>query len=233
MFTGMEVGGVHVNDMENSRVKYPETVFIALFIIVLGFLLGSLAIGVTHKPESISLTAGIMQGFVDLLVKFNISWLVPILGILVAFGAVGSVVAWIGGPSKGLLATAKEGALPPFLQYVNINEIQTHILWVQGGIVTILSMVFLLMPNVSAAFFLLSALTASLYLTMYALLFSAGIYLKFSQPDVKREFDVPGGKIGMCLVSGIGLIAVVFAIIVSFFPPSQLPIANPSFYTLT
>ena len=65
---------------------------------------------------------------------------------------------------RGLPMMAKEGELPPFLQYTNKNNIQTHILWVQGAIVTVISLAYLLMPTISAAFFLLTSLTAILYL---------------------------------------------------------------------
>lgn len=232
LFSGMEVGAVHVREMDDPNKNYPKALFLSILIIVIGFLLGSLAIALTVSPEKISLTAGIMQGFQDLLKHLNLSWLVPIMGFLVAFGAIGSVVAWIGGPSKGLLATAKDGDLPPFLQYTNKKGIQTHILWVQGIIVTVLSLVFLWMPNVSSAFFLLTALTATLYLIMYVLLFASAIRLRYTQPGIERSYRVPFGNFGMNLVAGIGILAVSFGIIVSFFPPSQLEVGSPVFYVL-
>jgi amino acid transporter len=178
----------------------------------------------------ISLTAGIMQGFRDLLHLFKLDWLLPVIGFLVAFGAIGAVTAWIIGPSKGLLATAKDGDLPPFLAKVNKNGVPTHILFVQAIIVTVIALVYLLMPNVSSAFFLLTALTAILYLIMYIMLFATAIKLRYSQPDVHREYEVPGGNLGMWLVSGIGILGALFAITVGFFPPSQLKVGSPAFY---
>ncbi|MBN1915322.1 MAG: amino acid permease [Parachlamydiales bacterium] len=232
LFSGMEVGAVHVMEMENPKKNYPKSILVSAVVIVLIFLLGSFAIAATIPPSEISLTAGIMQGFQELLHQFHIDWLLPILGFLVAFGAMGSVIAWIGGPSKGLLATAKEGDLPPFMQYTNKKGIQTHILWIQGAIVTVLSLVFLLMPNVSSGFFLLTALTATLYLIMYILLYASAIRLRYSQPKIPRKYTIPGGNLMMWLISGIGIAAVLFAIVVSFFPPAQLTIGSPLFYVL-
>ena len=57
------------------------------------------------------------------------------MGFLAAFGAVGGVLAWIAGPSKGLLATAKDGDLPPFLAHTNNAGIQTHICMCQNQVV--------------------------------------------------------------------------------------------------
>ncbi len=230
LFAGMEVSAVHVMDLKNPKSSYPKAIFLAILIIVICFLFGSFAIFLTVPVQDISLTAGIMQGFKDLLHMFNVDWFVPVIGFLVAFGAVGGVVAWVGGPSKGLLATAKHGELPPFLQHTNKNGIQTNILWVQGIIVTILSFVFLLMPNVSTSFFLLTALTAILYLIMYALLYAAAIKLRYSQPKVIRPYRIGKSNFWMWLVAGVGFLAVIFAIIVGFFPPSQLVIDSPTTY---
>ena len=230
LFSGMEVSAVHVLDLDKPKKNYPKSLFIAIGIIVVVFLLGSFAIAASIPAKDISLTAGLMQGYKDMLHMFKLDWLLPVMGFLVAFGAIGSVTAWIGGPSKGLLATAKHGELPPYLQYTNKNNVQTHILWIQGIIVTILSFVFLLMPNVNTAFFLLTALTVILYLVMYVLLYSAAITLRYKKPNIKRPYKIPGGNFGMWLVAGIGLIAVLFAMVVGFFPPSELTIAKPKIY---
>ncbi len=232
LFAGMEVGAVHVMDLNNPKKQFPKAVFLAMFIIIIVFTLGSLSVAAVIPEAKISLTAGIMQGFDDLLTKFNIHWLLPVMGFLAAFGAVGGVLAWIAGPSKGLLATAKDGDLPPFMAHTNKAGVQTHILFIQGGIVTIISLVYVVMPNVNSAFFLLTALTAILYLVMYVMLYSSAIKLRYTQPDVERSYKVPGGKFGMWIIAGIGLLAVLFAFFIGFFPPAQLTVGSPTFYVV-
>ncbi len=232
LFAGMEVGAVHVRELREPKKQFPKAIFLAMFVIIIIFTLGSLSIAAVLPQANISLTAGIMQAFKDMLHLYHLDWLLPVLGFLAAFGAIGGVTAWIAGPSKGLLATAKNGDLPPFLQYTNKNGIQTHILYVQGIIVTLITLVYLLMPNVSSAFFLLTALTAILYLIMYFILYITAIKLRYSKPDVHRSYKVPGGNFGMWMVAGAGILAVVFACIVGFFPPSQLKTGSPAFYVL-
>ncbi len=232
LFAGMEVGAVHVRELREPKTQFPKSVFLAMIIIIVIFTLGSFAIAAVLPASKISLNAGIMQAFQDMLHLFGLDWALPVLGFLGAFGAIGGVTAWIAGPSKGLLATATDGNLPPFLQKVNKNGVQTHILWVQGIIVTVISLVYLLMPNVSSAYFLLTALTAILYLIMYFLLYLAAIALRFTQPNVPRAYKVPGGTAGMIVVAGLGMAAVLFAIIVGLFPPSQLAVGSPAFYVI-
>ena len=230
LFAGMEVGAVHVRELKNPKTEYPRAIFIATAIIVVIFVLGSLAVATVLPAKSISLTAGVMEAFSKMLGVYHLEWLLPIFGLLIAFGALGGVLAWISGPSKGLLATAKNGEIPPFLAHTNKKGIQTHILVIQGIIVTVLTSLYLIMHNVSNAFFLLSAMTITLYLVMYLLLFAAAIKLRYSQPNVHRTYKIPGGKFGMWLVAGVGLLAVLFALCVGFIPPATLQIGTPALY---
>ena len=121
--------------------------------------------------------------------------------------------------------------VPDFLKKTNRNGVQTHILFIQGAIVSVLSSLYIIMDDVSVAFFLLSALTIGLYLVMYMMMYASGIKLRYTQPDLKRSYKVPGGKMGMWLIAGVGFLAVAFSFIVTFFPPSQLPVGSPAFYT--
>jgi putative glutamate/gamma-aminobutyrate antiporter len=230
LFAGMEVGAVHVRELKNPKIDYPRAVFLATIIILVIFILGALAIAAVLPISAISLTAGVMDALNKMLAVYHLHWLLPLLGLLIAFGALGGVLAWISGPSKGLLATAKNGEIPPFLAHTNKKGIQTHILWIQGIIVTVLSSLYFVMDNVSNAFFLLSAMTITLYLVMYILLFAAGIRLRYSQPNVYRTYKIPGGNWGMWIVAGIGLIAVIFALCVGFIPPAELKVGTPALY---
>ncbi|MCB1081418.1 MAG: amino acid permease, partial [Chlamydiia bacterium] len=136
------------------------------------------------------------------------------------------------GPSKGLLAAAQDGDFPPILHKINKHNMPVGMLVSQGIIITILSTVFLLMPNVNSSFWILLVLASQLYLLMYILMFAAGIILRYKKPDVIRTYRIPGGKLGMWLVAGVGLLSSVFAIILGFYPPEQLDTGNLLFFEL-
>jgi len=73
-------------------------------------------------------------------------------------------------------------------------------------------------------------MTIALYLIAYMLMYAAAIKLRYSAPDLKRPFTVPGGIVGMWIFAGVGLAGVVFSFVVSFFPPDQLPVGSPAMY---
>jgi len=230
LFAGVEVHAVHANELKDPAKQFPESMFLAMAIIFFLFTLGSLSIAAVIPAREISLTAGLMQAFKQLLGKFHLEFLTPIMGLLVAFGAIGGVMSWISGPSRGLLETAKQGEIPPFMAKTNKNGMQVNILIIQGIIVTLLASLYFIMDNVSVAFFVLSAMTITLYLVMYVLMYAAAIKLRYTRPDLPRSYKVPGGFYGLCTVAGIGLLGVLFSLVVGFFPPTNLPVGNPALY---
>ena len=230
LFAGVEVQAVHANEMKDPGKEYPLSMFLAAGVIFLLFLLGSLAVAAVIPAKEISLTAGLMQAFHLLLNKFHLGFLTPVIGLLLAFGAIGGVMSWISGPSRGLLETARQGELPPVMAKVNKKGVQSTILLIQAVVVSLLAGLYFVMTDVSVAFFVLSAMTATLYLVMYILMYSTAIKLRITRPDLPRSYKIPGGVTGMCTVAGLGLVGVVFSLLVGFFPPTNLPVGNPTLY---
>ncbi len=230
LFAGVEVQAVHVTEMKDPARQFPAAMLGASLIIILLFLLGALAVAAVIPASQISLTAGLMEAFRQILGKFNLGFLVPLLGALTAFGAIGGVMSWITGPSKGLLSTARDGELPPFLRRVNSAGAPCTILLIQALIVTVLGSCYFIMNNVNVAFFVLSAMTVTLYLIMYMLMYLAALKLRYTAPELHRSYRVPGGWAGIWLVTLAGLAGVGFAFVVGFFPPSNLAVGNPALY---
>lgn len=230
LFAGVEVQAVHVTGMKDPAKQFPAAMLGASLIIIILFLLGSLAVAAVIPAQEISLTAGLMEAFRQILGKFNLSFLVPVMGALTAFGAIGGVMSWITGPSKGLLSTAREGELPPFLSRTNKSGAPRNILLIQAVIVTILGSCYFVMNNVNVAFFVLSAMTVTLYLIMYMLMYLAALKLRYTAPDLPRAYRIPGSWAGIWLVTLTGLAGVGFAFVVGFFPPTNLTVGDPAFY---
>jgi amino acid transporter len=205
LFAGVEVQAVNANKMEDSRTGFPKAMILAAGISAAIFTIGALAVAGILPYNDISLQTGVFDALDRVLEEIGGSTvLLPILAALIGHGALGGALAWIGGPSRGLLATAEEGCLPPFLQKTNKQGIQRNILLLQGVVVTLISSIYLFMDDVDSAFFLISAMTISLYIVMYLMLYAAAIKLRYTQPDLPRSFRIPGGITGMWVIAGVG-----------------------------
>lgn len=230
-FAGMEMSSVHALDVRNPQKDYPRAIFLSAGLIVGLSVLGVLSIAIVVPQTEISLTAGTMQAFSIFLSKYNLKWFIPFAAALMAIGLFGSVSTWIIGPTKGLLAAGQEGHLPPIFHRTNKYLAPINLMIFQGIVGSLLALMFLLMPTVSSGFWILTVLVAQLYLIMYILVLAAALRLRYTQPNQNRPYKMPGGKIGMWVICSVGIIACLFALFIGYFPPAQIGVGNPIFYT--
>ena len=230
-YAGMEMSAVHVNDVQNPRRNFPLAIGLASVITVCIFVFGTLAIGFIIPKGQINLVQSLLVAYDKLFAWCGLPWLGSVIAVCLAFGVLAQVVAWVGGPSKGLLQVGCAGYLPRFMQHTNKQGVQVGILMIQGGVVTLLSVLFVLLPTVQTAYQMISQLTIILYLIMYMLMFAAAIWLRYSEPETPRSFRIPGGKyLGMWVVAGVGLVGSVLAFVFSFIPPGQIAVGSPVVY---
>ena len=229
-YAGMEMSAVHVKDVKNPGRDYPAAIGLAAIITVCIFVFGTLAIGFVIPGSQINLVQSLLVAYDKLFMWIGAPWLGNVMAICLAFGVLAQVVAWVGGPSKGLLQVGMAGYLPRVLQKRNGNGVQLGILILQGCIVTLLATLFVILPTVQTAYQIISQLTIILYLIMYMLMFTAAIYLRYRRPEVPRTFRIPGGNLGMWIVAGVGLLSSLTAFCFSFIPPGQIAVGSPAVY---
>jgi len=225
-FAGMEMSAVHAREVKNPQRDYPKAILTSAIIILALSIVGSLAIAVAVPRDELGLVTGIFQSFEVMLGGFGLGWLVPVIAVLIAIGVIASASTWIIGPSKGLFATAADGELPPRLEKLNRHHVPQNVLILQAAVISVLAIiVFVFMPSVDDAFWILTALTAQTYLLMYVIMFIAALRLRYTRPDVPRPYKVPGGKVGMWLVCGIGALAGIAGIVLGFVPPEGMEVS--------
>jgi amino acid transporter len=223
-YAGMEMNSIHVNQMENPKKEYPKSLILAFGLILGVFIIPTLAIAVAVPKDQIGMTDGLFVAFKLFFDTLNVGFLSNVISILILFGALASIVTWVSGPSRGLFSAAKKGLLPPVFQKENKNHIQSGILIPQGIIVTLLSLIYVFVPNVSDVFLAMVGMAAALYIIMYLMMFVSAVILRKKDPGAHRTFKVPCLK----LFSTVGFIACILSLVMSFVPPtgeSAIPIA--------
>jgi glutamate:GABA antiporter len=230
---GMEMSAVHVKEVPNPQRNYPRAVMLSSGIVLVMLIFGVLSIAATLPQSQINLLAGSMQAFEVLLTKFNLQSLMPLMAALISIGALAAVSTWIAGPSKGLLAAADEGAMPKVFTKLNRHHMPKNLLIAQATIVSAMTLPFILLPSISGAFWIATAIVAQLYLIMYVIVFASAIVLRHKEPNRLRPFKVPFGIVGMWVLAGLGMISSIFAIVVGFFPPTQLSGFTITSYTIS
>lgn len=231
-FAGMEMQAVHVSSMKNPSSSFPKAVFLAVLIILAVFIFGTLAIGFVIPQKDISLLASLLVAYNHLFASIHCEWLGHIIAVFLTFGVIGQVSCVIVAPSSGMLSVGKAGYLPRSLQKTNKNGVQTSILWVQGIMVSVLALVLVVLPSVQSAYQILSQMSTIIYLTMVFIIYFAFIRLRRTEPNMKRGFRVPGGEFGKWLVTAVGVLGALVAMVLSFVPPSQINTGSPLTYVV-
>ena len=229
-FGGLEVSAVHAGEVQNPQKSFPRAILIAALVALTLYVAGALSIAVMIPKEEISVVSGLMEAFSLFFQNLGVDWLIIPIGIMIILGAIGELNAWIIGPVRALHTTSKHGNLPPILQKLNKHGMPAHLLFFQAIIVSIVSLVFLFMPTASSAFWILSAMSAQLYLLMYILMFLAAIRLRYSHPHVERKYKVPYKMKGIWFVGSLGVLSSTFAFFIGFFPPDQIGVGSLWFY---
>jgi glutamate:GABA antiporter len=228
-YDGMEVNAVHVDGLRDPQREYPKSIFLAMILVLCIFIFPALAISFVVPSQQISLTAGVMQAFTAIFAHFSLSWAVPLIALALIIANMSGMISWLAGPSKGLVMLGRQyGYLPRRYQHLNAEGIQTNILVAQGYVITIIAVLYALVPAVSSAYWIFTVMTTSVYLIMYILMFIAAVNLRRRYPDHPRGYRAPLLKT-QCWVGGI---ACVLAILIGFVPPSQFGHASPVLYAL-
>lgn len=229
---GMEMSAMHADEVRNPQRDFPRALFYSTIIILCFYLFGALAIAIVVPHKDLSLVTGLINAFVIFFQEYHLQGLATAMAIFIIIGAFGSISAWVIGPVKGLLVASNDGYLPHYFKFMNKQGAPTHILIIQAVICSLISCTFLLFKRINDSYWLLNAMTAQLALLGYIALFAAAIVLRYRKPNQPRSFNIPGGKIGLWLTAGLGLITCIGTIIFGFMPPADLQISNIFVYEI-
>ncbi len=228
-YAGIEVNAVHVDELRNPGREYPRSIFLAMALVLAVFIGPTLAISWVIPSAQISFTAGVMQAFNSLFTHFGLGFAVPLIAVALAVGALAGMIAWLDGPSEGLLRIGREqGFLPPYFQKVNGHGIEVRILAAQGTVITVIALLYAFIPGVSRAYWIFAVMATQVYLIMYVLMFIAAMRLRRSQPDHARGYRAPALGL-LCLLGAVSSAA---ALVIGFVPPSQFGHSNPLVYAV-
>lgn len=242
-FAGVEASASHVNELKNPGKIYPLVMIVLCVLTIVLDTLGGLAVAMTMTEAQLdaNLSTGVVVAFANIFdAHFHAGWLVYVIAFLLAAGVLAEISSWIVGPSRALLETANEGIIPRSLAKTNKHGVSVKMVVIQAIVVTIWDAVLcgsmaLAGGNSGSSISYLTAvgLTVVIYLVGYVLFFLAYFKLVFKGKDHERVFQIFGGTTGKCIVAACGLVLTVFALVVSFFPPSQLDASSGTVYVIT
>ena len=233
IFAGVEVMATRIGEIRRPGRTYPRATLISVVMIAALLIPATLAIAVLVPRGDINITAGIIQAMrVATDQVWHVGWLVAVFAFAIYIDAIGEIASWMIGTPVAMATAAGDGHLPPRFARQTNRGAAAPVLVGQAVLGSLISLLFILEPSVASMFWLLSAMLVQLYLLMYLMLFAAALRLRRTQPQARRPFAIPGGRWGIRLACGLGIVFSVAAFAVGFVPPAGLPEATVASHTV-
>lgn len=229
-FLGMELATVHVRDIPNAKKIFPRALAFSTMLILFTMIAGCLTIASVLSPEDTSLVAGIMQTFQQLLARYHLSFLLPIIALMIVVGILGELINWLISPTRGLLQAAEDGFLPAWVCHTNRFGVANRLLLGQAVIVSLVCLAFFLVPSVNGTYWFLTDLSTQLYMLMYIMMFLAAIFISAKHP--MPNAGLFKNRATVYAVSVLGLIGCIVSILVGLIPPNNISVGGAAQYEL-
>lgn len=241
-YMGVEASASHVNELRNPKRDYPLAMIVLCAMAILFDAVGGMAVATALPASTLdgNMSYGVIEAFrVIFDTHFGMGWLVYVVAVLLVLGVLAEISAWIVGPSRALLETAREGIIPASFARTNKRGVSVKTVVVQAVLVTFWdavlcgSMALSGGSSSSVAYLTAIGLTAVIYLVGYVLFFLGYLDLVFRKRELSRSFQIPGGVPVKAIVAVVGLLVTVATLVVSFFPSSELSADANVVYEIT
>ncbi len=223
---GLEMSAVHAGDVKNPQRDYPRALILSVILIVATLICASLAIAIVLPHQQLSVLSGLIDAYTSFFASYKLTAWVPLIITFIVLGSFAGMSAWVIGPTRGLLIAMQENEIGNYWQRLNSKGMPIALLLLQGFVVTFLCIIFVLMPTINAAYWVLSVMTSQLALLFYLFFFVTAIRLRYKKTDRTGAYCIPGGKFGIWLVAGVGILSCIFVFVLGFVPPAGVQIGS-------
>ena len=220
--TGLELAPLMGSEIRNPRRVIPRAIVAASAAIVVFYLLGTIALLVALPPEKINALTGIPEGVAIIAEHIGVPALGPLAALLMAIASAGVIAAWVAGGVRLPYVVGIDHHLPRMFSRLHPRWHSPYLaLIVSGAVTSVLVLLALAGSTIGDAYQILVDMTVTLNFIPLAYMFAALPMLRAKgigdRPELLR---VPGGRIGIALVTGLGVSSTLLSIAFALSPPA-------------
>jgi amino acid transporter len=223
-FTGLELVSAMSQEIRDPRKTLPRAVFAAGTLIAVIYIIGTFAVLSIIPAEKVDPSSGVFQAITHGTNLLRIGIVGVVAAMLVSVGNAGGVGSTVAGISRVPFVVGIDRYLPEAFGKIHPKWRTPYIsILVQA----LLSAAVLLLSQINettrAAYQSLISITAIIYFVPFLYMFAAVIKLAGRPDRLENEHAVliPGGKLGVCITSGLAFIVTFAAIVFSVIPPGD------------
>jgi glutamate:GABA antiporter len=219
---GLELAPLMGSEIRNPQRVIPRAIVVAGALIIAFYLLGTWALLVALPKEKIEAITGIPEGIAAIADRIGFPALCPLAALLMTVASAGVLGAWVTGSVRLPYVVGVDRHLPRALGRLHPRWRSPYVaLIVSGAITTGLVLLALAGTTIGDAYQILVDMTVTMTFIPIAYMFAALPMLRAKRAgDRPGLLRVPGGRIGVALVSALGLASTLVSIGFALTPPS-------------
>lgn len=218
---GLELAPLMGSEIREPRRVIPRAIVACSALIVAFYLLGTSALLVALPKGAIETITGIPEGVMVIADRIGVAPLGPLTALLMTIASTGVLAAWVTGTARLPYVVGIDRHLPSALGRLHPRWRSPYVaLIVIGAIATLLVLLALAGSTIGDAYQTLVDMTVTMTFIPLAYMFAALPMLRAKgvgdHPGLLR---VPGGSIGVAIVSALGLSSTLVSIAFALVPP--------------
>ncbi|HEV2522226.1 MAG TPA: APC family permease [Candidatus Acidoferrales bacterium] len=223
-FTGLELVSALSEEVRNPQRTLPKAIFASGGLIAVIYMAGTIAILTMIPADVVDPKSGVFQAITTGSTALRVGILGVIAALLVTVGNAGGVGSTVAGISRVPFVVGIDRYLPSWFGKIHPKWKTPHIsILVQAGLSAIVLILSQFKATERTAYVVLVSAAIALYFIPFIYMYAAVIKLAWSadRETNKAAVLIPGGKLGVCICGGLGLLAVIAGIFFSLIPPGE------------
>jgi amino acid transporter len=223
-FTGLELVSAMSDEVRNPQRTLPNAVYASGVLIAAMYIVGTLAVLALVPPGEVSATSGVFHAITVGSIALKIGFLGILAAVLVTVGNAGGVGSTVAGIARVPFVVGIDRYLPAAFGKIHSRWKTPYIsILVQAIISGLILLLSQINETMRGAYQFLVDAAIILYFIPFLYMFAAAIKLVGRKDRLENRSAVliPGGRLGVWLISSIGFLIVLVGIVVSLVPPGD------------
>jgi amino acid transporter len=223
-FAGLELVSAMSEEVKNPQRVFPRAIFASGGLIALMYIAGTVAVLIMLPSETVDPKSGVFQAITEGSAVLRMAAVGVIAALLVTVGNAGGVGSTVAGVARIPFIVGIDRYLPAAFGKIHPRWKTPHIsILVQAVISGVILLLAQINENMRGAYQIVVDAATILYFIPFIYMYAAAIKL-YARPDRRENPSavlIPGGRLGVCVAGGMGLVVVGVGIVLSFIPPGD------------
>jgi amino acid transporter len=223
-FAGLELVSAMSGEIRDPRKTFPRAILGSGILIAAIYIAGTIAVLTLIPAEQVDPKSGVFQAITLGSTALRFAALGVLAAALVTVGNAGGVGSTVAGVARVPFVVGIDRFLPAFFGKMHPRWKTPYIsILVQAGLSGVILLIIQINESANSAYQILVDAAIILYFIPFVYMYAAAIKLAYARDRAENAHAVliPGGKFGVWMAGGLGLLVVIAGIVLSFIPPGD------------